>query len=277
MNYTNYDVYIQPFLRDSDVVLPALAGWFFIQYATQFVMGLVSSEFARLDIKEQRNFAIRMCAVVNGLVMFKSAFFFLSELYRSGWSLHSDHYTEIPGYRPYRLIIVAYFLWDCIVCVLYRWNWQWKAHAVCSFFGTYFLAFPFSEQYATYFSGMFETSNAFIHTATMLRTLNTFVAVATFLEYVFAALFLFVRVVGGTYITYKWYAEMIPLMIDRKTHANTPIILCLSMIWPVLLLQYYWFYEIIAIGLGWKKRDVEEKSTLSETKEDAVVVNKKEQ
>mmetsp|Transcript_5921 Transcript_5921/g.6418 ORF Transcript_5921/g.6418 Transcript_5921/m.6418 type:complete len:315 (+) Transcript_5921:130-1074(+) len=248
-SYSYYEIFVHPFLRDSDVILSAVAFYFFVQYATMFLMPIFSRKYRTLSLDDKRSFAIRVVSIVNGLFMFKSAFFFVDGLFKNG-GLHDRHYETIDGYRTYRLVIVGYFLWDIIVCVAYNWGFMWTVHAVASFTGTYFLAFPFSDQYATYYSGMFETSNAFIHGAALLKMLDSNLRLASILEYIFAALFFCIRVIGGTIVTSRYYMDMVPVLMAGKGHSHATIASCLFLVAVVMILQYVWFWEIIRIATG---------------------------
>lgn len=248
--YSYYDIFIHPFLRDADVIVSAMVAYFLIQYVTMFVMPYLSVGYRKLSKADKQTFAIRVVSIVNGLVMFNSAFFFLDQVRQNGGNIHDRHYEEIPGYRVYRLAIVGYFLWDVIVCIMYKWGAMWTIHAVAAFLGTYFLSFPFSDQYGTYYSGMFETSNAFIHSAALLKMLNTHLHVAAILEYVFAGLFFLIRVVGGTFVTTRWYMDMVPALLQGKGHSHAQIGACLVLVAIVMILQYVWFWEIVKLATG---------------------------
>lgn len=253
--YSYYDILFHPFVRDMDVILSAVVGYFIVQFATQFLMPYFSQGFRKLSLADQRSFAIRVVSIVNGIVMFQSAFVFVDQLRVNGWRLGKDHYTEVPGYRPFRLIIVGYFLWDLIVCVAYNWGAMWTIHAIASFLGTYFLAFPFSDQYGAYYSGMFETSNGFLHIAHLCKMLNVHLGFASTMEYIFAFLFFAIRVVGGTIVTSSWYMDMIPMLMAGKGHSHVTIISCLVLVFVVMILQYVWFWEIVKLALGLKPRE----------------------
>ncbi|CUE99299.1 transmembrane protein, putative [Bodo saltans] len=248
--YSYYEIFIHPFVRDAEIIIAATIGYFVVQFATMAMMPYISLAYRKLSKTDQQNFAIRVVSIVNGFVMFNSAFIFLDELRRNNWTLHDRHYEEIPGYRPYRLMIVGYFLWDLLVCVGYRWGAMWTIHAIVSFLGTYFLAFPFSDQYAAYYTGMFETSNAFIHSAALLKMLKIHLGLASLLEYIFAGLFFFIRVLGGTFVTLSWYVDMVPRLLAGRGHSHFTIAVCLLSVAVVMVLQYVWFWEIVKIATG---------------------------
>lgn len=248
--YSYYEIFFHPFVRDAGVILAAVVGYFIVQFGTMALMPLISPAYRKLSKADRQNFAIRVVSIANGIIMCNSAWIFMSELRRNGWTLHDRHYEEIPGYRPYRLTIVGYFLWDVLVCVGYRWGPLWIIHAIASFLGTYFLAFPFSDQYAAYYTGMFETSNAFIHSAALLKMLNMHLGLATVLEYMFAALFFIIRVLGGTFVTLSWYADMVPRLMAGRGHSHFTIVSCLVLVAIVMVLQYVWFWEIVKIATG---------------------------
>ena len=245
-----YDVYLHPFVRDSDIIIPGFLGWFFVQFITNIVFNLVSSKYRSLPKEDKQQFGVRMCAILNGIAMSNSAYYFVREMQINNWSFHHDHYQEIDGYRPYRLLIVSYFLWDIVVCIAYGWSWKWTLHGVVSFFGTYFLAYPYAEQYATYYSGMFELSNAFYHVACIIRQLDGPAGVATLLEYSFGVMFLVIRIIGGTYVTSMYWLDMIELIRSGKAHAVSPIVCCLLLVLVVMFLQYVWFGDIIKAATG---------------------------
>jgi hypothetical protein len=70
------------------------------------------------------------------------------------------------------------------------------------------------------------------------------------LEYIFAALFFIIRVVGGTVVTLSWYLDMIPRLIAGRGHSHFTIVCCLVLIAVVMVLQYVWFWEIVKIATG---------------------------
>lgn len=244
-------VYLYPLYRDRDILVPGFLGWFAIQFLTNFIFSLVSGKYRALKPEDKQQFGVRMCAIANGIAMSNSAYFFVTNMQRNNWAFDEvQMYEEIPGYRPFRLLIVSYFLWDIVVCIMYGWSWKWTLHGIVSFFGTYFLAYPYADQYATYYSGMFELSNAFIHVATMIRQLGGPTVVAAVLEGTFALLFLVIRILGGTYVTTMYELAMWRLIQSGRAHASGAVAVCMALVLVVMFLQYVWFVEIVKVAAG---------------------------
>lgn len=258
---TPFEIYLFPLVRDSDILLPGFLGWFLVQFLTNLIFNVLSSKYRALPKGDKDQFGIRMCAIVNGLAMSNSAYYFITNMANNNWTFdESKMYEVIDGYRPFRLLIVSYFLWDIVVCIAYGWSWTWTLHGIVSFFGTYFLAFPYADQYATYYSGMFELSNALYHIATMTRQLGGPAIIASILEMLFAGMFLLIRILGGTYVTYKYEQAMYELVVSGRAHSSGAVVVCMALVLVVMFLQYVWFSEIVKIALGKGERKEDAKS-----------------
>lgn len=253
-DFTLYHLFVEPAIRDLDVLIPTFFMWFAVQFASSFVMWRVSASFRRLDAEKQRDFAIRCVSIVNGVISINTALAFVRGEMRGGPAL----YHPLDGYRFFRASIVAYFMWDLVVCFVYKWSNAFKMHAIASLTGTYLLMFPFADTYGTFFTGVFELSNSFIHLAEMFKALDeawpeekrVFGLVAAISKYTFAVLFFLIRVVGGTYVTYHWFHEVVALISSGKYHSLECVVTICVIILTIMALQYYWFTLILAAVFG---------------------------
>lgn len=262
VNITNYELYIEPFVRDFPYWLPCLFFWFAVQHGSYFILNKISKRFQSLSNDDKLAFCVRLCAITNSFSCYYSAFIFFTVGIPGGF------YVPSPGYGFNRILIVSYFSWDIFVVFRYNWDVAWKIHAIVSFLGTYFMSFPFADQYAAYFAGVFEMSNSFIHFPMLLQMMNLWPGLQMILKYTFAFLFLWIRVVGGTYVSYRFLNEAIPLFIAGEVHGRVPFAIVLVILTVVMLLQYVWFWEIVQIALGWKENSSAGQNPSSPSKKD---------
>ena len=209
---TLYDYTVQPLVDGIDVIAPMMCVFFAAQVLGWYLLRfLFPKRFLSMAAKEQRDLSIRVVAIVNGLICLRSAVAFFSITHEHGNTLHNFHFQpENDKYRFSRLSIVAYFAWDLIVCVYFRWGGLWIAHAMASLVGVFGMAsIPLSDHLGGYYSGVFELSNGLIHVAFLLRCMESCIPLATVLEGLFAVLYLVIRVVGGTYVTGRWLYDML--------------------------------------------------------------------
>lgn len=209
---TLHDYITAPLIDGLDVIAPMMCVFFISQYLGWYVLRFTfPTRFLSMSTKEQRDLSIRIVAVVNGLICIRSAMAFFNITIEHGFTLHNYHFQiEDDKYRFSRLSIVAYFAWDLIVCVYYRWGALWVAHALASLIGVFGMAsIPLSDHLGGYYSGVFELSNGLIHVAFLLRCMETCIPLATALEMLFAFLYMIIRVIGGTYVTGRWLYDML--------------------------------------------------------------------
>lgn len=254
MQYTLYDIYVAPFVRDFGIFFPTFLMWFVLQWCAPRALARVfGSLFTRLSKEQQTELSVRMVSVCNGLLMTGAALCFASNFYAQRLTFCDDHYKEIAGYRFFRVAIVSYFAWDIVVCFVYRWGVIWKIHAISSFVGAYLLSFPIFDQYGSYFAGMFELSNAPLHLSVILRTLNSAAlhSFADVLEKIFALCFLVIRVVGGSFVSFMWLrtscAQLVANLRSRGKLFNHegPIVMCVVLLLVIQFLQYVWCAAIV--------------------------------
>ncbi|CBH14036.1 hypothetical protein, conserved [Trypanosoma brucei gambiense DAL972] len=255
--YGAYDTYMSPLVRDWPILLPMVAVYGAVQVTAQWIYPKVfGTAFQKLARDDQNNVIVRTVSVFNGLLMVGSAVCFVTNLRDHGYVLDTDVYREIPYYRFFRVAIVAYFVWDIFVCFAYKWEAQWKVHAFASLVGAYLLSFPYSDQYGSYFTGMFELSNVPFHISSIIRTLRTtaFSSLATICDVVFAFMFLIIRVVGGSVVTFRWLQLMYKLLMDTRSddkvvvHDEASIIVSMVLLSIIQSLQYVWLFEIMKQG-----------------------------
>ncbi|KAH8618828.1 TLC domain [Trypanosoma vivax] len=258
--YGTYDLYVTPFARDANVIIPMVVLWFFLQWGAGVVLCTrwCRKRSSKLTVAQHRELAVRFVSICNGLLMSGSAMCFLRELVDRNYTLSTDFYTEIEGYRFFRLSIVAYFIWDVVVCFAYGWGMPWKVHAIASFIGSYLLSFPFSDQYGSYFTGMFELSNVWLHLSEVISMLGSpaLVPLAKLCSGIFAFLFVLIRVVGGTYTAGSWLLLTYRLLSKNAeaggtlVHGEVPLCVSMLLLSLVQVLQYVWFVEIVRHVLG---------------------------
>ncbi|ESL10581.1 hypothetical protein TRSC58_01685 [Trypanosoma rangeli SC58] len=256
--YGPYDLYIAPLVRDYAVFLPMLGLWFALQWVlTLLYRHVLGNVFTRLAQRVREDIVVRTVSALNGLLMFGAAVCFVSNMCDNNFALSGDYYGEIPGYRFFRVSIVSYFVWDIIVCFVYGWDLMWKVHAIASFLGAYLLSFPFSDSHGSYFTGMFELSNAPLHISTIMRTLDfkASFSLVLFMEALFAVLFLLIRVLGGTIVTVSWLKLTCTKLVENYhaggalLHGEVPVVISMVLIVLVQLLQYMWFVEVVREGI----------------------------
>ncbi|RNF18274.1 uncharacterized protein Tco025E_04553 [Trypanosoma conorhini] len=255
--YGAYDLYIAPLVRDYAVSLPMLGFWFALQWMLAVLYTrLLGDVFTRLTRQLRQEVVVRTVSALNGLLMIGAAACFVFNLRVHNFTLADDFYAEIPGYRFFRISIVAYFAWDIIVCFVYRWDLLWKVHAIASFLGAYLLSFPFSDYHGSYFTGMFELSNAPLHISTIMRTLDikATLPLVLVMEALFAVMFFLIRVLGGTIVTLSWLKLSCARLVENYNaggvllHGEAPVLISMLLIVVVQLLQYVWFVEVVREG-----------------------------
>lgn len=260
-NVTWYDILAGPLLRDWQVLAAGLIFWFAVQYGSYYAMMRCSGPFRRLPEKERWAWSHRAVAVANGLVCSPSAYLW----WFAADTLGDDLYKMYEPYRIPHALIVSYFFWDCLVCFAGGWSWLFKCHAICSFTGTYMLAFPCSHRYVPYFTGCFELSNAFIHVAEMIDAVGGPQTVSAVSKAIFAVLFFLIRVLGGTVIVIAWTNAMVSAMYHRTAHSDICGAIMIIEVWLVMGLQYAWFGEVLrgvkeALGISSPKPIHEKRS-----------------
>lgn len=252
-NITNFELFFGTFINNWKFLLAVVAFFTVVQQVAPFILAaMFGKKYTSLKKKQQSDLAIAFCSIVNCIISFRTAYLFVVTYIEHDFTFHNYHYQEIEGYEFTRLLIVGYFLWDVVVCIVYRWGFAWTAHGVASFSGTYGLAFPVTDQLATYFTGMFELTNGLLHTASLLRAMKTHEGLAYMLEVIFAVSYFFIRVLGGTYIVYHWSSNMFELIQTGRSHSPVAIIAMLIFVIVIMILQYVWFWEIIQTAMGWK-------------------------
>lgn len=276
MGYASYyDVYIRPIEEDAYIFVPMVIWWIVYHIALHHLAPRLIPHFKRFEKKTQEAVVIRLVSATNGILMSTAMPVFYHHVREVGISPFSGLYVQIPSYHFYRVAITAYFMWDLIVCIYYQWEAAWVIHALCSLLGTYFMMYPMVDDLACYFGGWFEGTNAFMHFAVILRTIADVChvevegekrlrsranGIATVLEYVFALLFLLVRVIGGSVVTFccdsgvvltLWHDYVSrPAGAPLQSHNDVVLVLSFLAVSTIQLLQYYWFVLIVKKGLG---------------------------
>eukprot|EP00796_Vickermania_ingenoplastis_P003950 gene3950-2813_t len=278
------DIWVQPFIDNADIFFPMVLWWILFHIAMNYLVPRVMPHFDRIKDKGvQEDLIIRCVSAANGMMMSTCMPVFVKYVLQNGLLPWGDLYVEIPEYRFYRVAVCAYFTWDVIVCFYYRWSTAWKIHAICSFLGTFLLLYPMMDNLASYFSGWFEGTNAFMHFSIMLRALSAVCdaskpqekalkarmdGIATVLEYCFGVLYFLIRVCGGSYITlccdYRFVTMLmhdVPLMwagdttTKRVSHSELVLLLAATSVTAIQLLQYVWFVAIVKKALGYDVDD----------------------
>jgi len=250
---TLYDIFINPAVRDADILIAGLAFWFALQHGSYWLLNAFNPTFRRLKPADKDDLCVRICAVVNGICSLRAAYLYVFVAPNLGAGL----YTTMPEYFAPLMWLVSYFTWDFFVCLWYGWGVAYTLHAFVSGFGMYLAAYPHSHLYTGYYSGVFEVSNVFLHGAFVLRKLELYPRLCTVFDVIFAVLFMSIRVIGGTYVAYSWCCVMGSATLRGEVHSAWVCWYSLVTIWIVNGLSYYWSGTLIKAVM----------ETLSPTKE----------
>ena len=242
-----YGFIVDPVVRDADLYSVCIPAWFIFFYVLAPMIGktLLGKKYTKLSAKDRSDWDCRLTSVLNGLISAWPAYLFITQPMPE-----CDLYAVRDGYRFNRVCITSYFFWDLFTCFYYNWDLPWKIHGIVSFVGTFVLAYPFVDIYATYFCGVFELSNIFLHTSSMMEMTKTMPSVSTALKYSFAVAFTFIRVIFGSLYAYRFLLCDYALLMSGTYHHIVPVFVTAFNIGVVQLLQYWWFWIIIKTVLG---------------------------
>lgn len=201
-----FELLTQPITRDPVFFFGAVAFYFFCQFGSKFAMNALSAKFRRLSEDDKNTWTVRFVACVNSVLSARTAYLWITQ---ARFLASADLYATVPSQVTSTTLIAAYFFWDLIICVAYRWGAMYTGHAVASLAVSIVCAWPFGERYHGYFSGVFEMSNIFIHSAEMLSSIDSAPAVVAALKGVFSVLFLAVRPIGGTYVAVQFSVALV--------------------------------------------------------------------
>jgi hypothetical protein len=239
---TWYDILVEPLLRDIYILIPGLLFWFLVQHGTDFLAHRLLGNYRKMTREEQLSWCARCVAVVNGIVCSPTAVLFVRGYYFH--RIDDDVYLPIPENRFFHAMILSYFTWDCIVCVIGGWSWAFTIHAFCSFFGTYFLSYPISQRYSTFYTGCFEVSNGLYHASEMLTSVQAWPLLAIAMKGLFALMFIGVRIIGGMWISYIWTMRMWDQLQKGEAHSRFVLWAMMIMTVAIMSIQLLWLGEI---------------------------------
>jgi hypothetical protein len=262
---SNFDVWIAPFVRDVHIIVPGVAFFFAVQFLTKIIASRALPRFRALNEKDQLDWCVRAVAVVNGVICQRSTYLWLTYLWNIPEDFQYDMYTPLPGYREPLAMLLAYFLWDFIVCIVYGWSWAYTIHAVASGIGMYLCSFPCSDLWSPYYAGVYELSNMSFHGAQMIRmvTDQSLGGWRTTLPVLGDAFFVFwffaIRLAGGLYTSSKWLYLMGNSIADGTVHNYSAALVMMPLFMAVIGVQFLWAGEVfngvkIAMGIGAKKK-----------------------
>jgi hypothetical protein len=246
------EVWLDPFVRDLDILIPGYVFFFALQISLKFVANRVFPKFRALPEKEKVDWAVRGVAAINGLICQRSTYLWLSFLYNMPSGYKYDLYTPLPGYRESLALLVAYFMWDVTVCFYYRWSWAYTLHGICSGIGMYLCSYPCSALWSPYYAGVFELSNFFYHGGTMFRlvtdqspsapTVNKIVPL--FGEAFFVVWFFAVRLFGGIWTSTRWIWLMGTTIYAGQAHNDVAAGVMIALFTGVISVQVLWAKEV---------------------------------
>ncbi|CCW65103.1 unnamed protein product [Phytomonas sp. EM1] len=266
---TAKDVWLAPMQREWPLFISFVTFWFCAQFVSGIILRRIIPGWKRFSKSDQRELKQRLCSALNGIIMFGSSVIFISNLYLLSFKLSENLYqvVDFPIFAIYRVAIVAYFTWDVVVCFIDNWSWEWKIHGICSLIGVYCLWFPFADVYAGFYTGCYEMTNFFFHISIMLRMIASSNAenpkihlvcsrYADWFEYIFAFLFVLIRCVLSTALTYvlvkivlrNLYEDILnqgTLGYVPRSHDELACVLSTVGLCVIQCIQYFWLLEII--------------------------------
>lgn len=244
------DFFFRTITEDWHIFAGAVSFYFFCQFGSKHFMNAFSAKFRKFTEEEKNTWSVRFVSCVNSLICGRTAYLHVTQAYQL--PSETDLYQTIPGHKLQMELISAYFIWDVIVCVMYKWGPIYTGHGIASGLGTYFSCWPFAERWVGWFAGTFELSNIFIHAAEMLTALDAAPALVSALKIVFSVLFLLIRPIAGTWVSCKFTIAAYDLIVtknfERCHHPAAPIA-CLTVTWTLMALQYLWTGTILR-GIG---------------------------
>jgi hypothetical protein len=246
------DLFLKPLYHDWPTYAATVGFFFFCQYGSKFIMNSVSSKFRKLSEDDKNTWSVRFVSCVNSVMCARSSYLFLANAFKL--PSETDLYQTIPGYRLQSILLASYFMWDVVVCILYKWGALYTVHGIASGLGVFMTTWPFAERWVGWFSGVFELSNVLIHSAEMLAALDSSPAIVAALKGLFSVLFILIRPIGGSYIGYKFTVAAIKQLTDadalaNRTHHIAAPIACIAVTWTLMSMQYLWTTHVLR-GIG---------------------------
>lgn len=267
-----------PLQRDWKIIICGGAFFFGCQYGSKFIMNRASKKFRELKEEEKDEWCVRFVSCVNSVLCVRQTIMFFTHGLGNRMFLTSDGradlYSIVPGQSTSTSLLASYFLtWDLPVCLLFNWGSVFFAHGVFSGLGCLIGAYPYADRYTSWYTGTFECSNMFLHSAAMIEQLDGPKAVTKTLKSLFAILFIAIRPIGGTYVFYQLARATYAEHLNNYQRCHNPAAAwgLVAVAASLLSLQWMWSGTIVrsigaALGLcaepesgGDKKADEKKK------------------
>lgn len=254
-----YDLYIQPGIDNCPVFLgSALVCWILADLIFPY-SGLLIPQYDKLTERQKIEWNGRLVAMVHALfaITLVPGYIWIPENLTRIDNVTGLKVVNHYGYDAYTQFIycvsVGYFLWDSVVCIQYQWGFEYIMHGVLCFFVYYINLFPFLHYWGRFYLGAFELSSIPLHfrgCMIMLRWNKIEEHPDKFKYFMLAqntwvAIYTVCRILIGTHTTYVFLQDMFALLASGLYHSRLVVYLNIVVLALMMLLMYYWMYQII--------------------------------
>lgn len=239
------DLLVRPAVENGRLVLTCTAFFFVLQYVSHRVSMVLSSSYRALSDDLKADWCVRIAAAVHSLVAWGAIpqFFYPLE------GMREDLYFFSPRQQAFFSWSTGYFVYDLFVCCYYRWGAAFIVHGAACLPVFFFSLHPFLHYYGGYFLGMFEVSTVPLHIRALMETcgrnrgfLFQFLTVCFFLSFTFC------RIIGGYYVCYLWWGDMVALLRSGAAHSNFVVCYYLFANTVLVGLSTYWWFGMLHVA-----------------------------
>jgi len=237
------------------ILLSASICWILAEYVFIY-SGVICPQYNSLTARQKNEWNGRLVAMVHAVfaVTLVPGYIWPPKNLADYDPVNNKHIIKNYGYDPHTQFIycvsVGYFLWDSIVCIQHQWGFEYIIHGVLSFLVYYMNLFPFLHYWGRFYLGYFELSTIPLHfrgCMIMLKYNKNPEKLHLFMlaQNIWVVSYFICRILIGTYVTYAFLMDLYALWKSGQYHALHALILSVFVVNTMMLLMYYWFYQIV--------------------------------
>lgn len=275
------DLLVVPFLANWHIILTSCTICFLIQWSSHYISPIFFPIYRQLKDDRQLDWCVRVVSMGHAVVAmclipgWLNPDPRLAQFNETSGKWHYNHFGFSEESQFFYSISVGYFLWDTIICIYYRWGFEFLIHGVLCCLVYFGCLFPFQHYWGRFYLGVYEISTIPLHLRGCYKLLTP--ERDCFLKTVqtsWVISYTICRIFYGSIYTYDWTWEMLALLRNGECPGPYFCYFFMFVNYSMLALMFHWWILIIKglLGIGRQndRQNAEhvEKTDLKEKKKD---------
>jgi len=253
-----YDLLVRPFWDNYQLILLSCVCCQLIQWGTDFLSSLIFPTYKTLSAEKRLDWCVRVVSMFHALSAMCLIPGFMNpepslatfDEGTSQWTYF--HFGFSAESQFFYSISVGYFLWDTIICIYYRWGFEFLIHGVLCFLAYYCCLYPFQHYWGRFYLGVYEISTIPLHIRGCMKLIDVDHRIFLFVQTLWVISYTICRIFLGAYYTWIWWLEINNLLVTDTCRSPYLCYFFIFINFSMMALMWYWWSLIIKglLGIG---------------------------